>query len=140
MTLVQTQRRGSLALLTLQRPEKLNAINKEMITALHGALDDVERDETVRAIVLNGAGRAFSAGFDLDMEVDTSAGKPDPEAVRRALRNDFDIILRFWDSPEADGRCGAWLLPGQRHGARPRLRSHHQLRGLHVRRARGALR
>jgi enoyl-CoA hydratase len=50
--------------------------------------------------VLSGAGRAFSAGFDLDMEVDTSAGAPDPDAVRRALRNDFDIILRFWDSPK----------------------------------------
>ena len=47
-----------------------------------------------------GAGRAFSAGFDLDMEVDTSAGAPDPAAVRRALRNDFDIIMRFWDSPK----------------------------------------
>jgi enoyl-CoA hydratase len=84
----------------LQRPDKLNAVNKEMIAALHRALDVLEPDDTVRAIVLNGAGRAFSAGFDLDMEVDTSAGKPDPEAVRHALRNDFDIILRFWNSPK----------------------------------------
>lgn len=100
MSLVQTERRGSLAILTLQRPDKLNAINKEMISGLHGALDAIESDEGVRAVVLNGAGRAFSAGFDLDMEVDTSAGKPDPDAVRRALRNDFDIIMRFWDSPK----------------------------------------
>lgn len=100
MSLVHTERRGTLALVTLQRPDKLNAVNKEMIAALHRALDDVEADENVRAVVLNGAGRAFSAGFDLDMEVDTSAGKPDPEAVRKALRNDFDIIMRFWDSPK----------------------------------------
>lgn len=100
MTLVHTERRGPLALITLQRPDKLNAVNQEMIAALHRALDDVEGDENVRAVVLNGAGRAFSAGFDLDMEVDTSAGKPDPDAVRKALRNDFDIILRFWDSPK----------------------------------------
>jgi enoyl-CoA hydratase len=100
MSHVHTERRGSLVLITLQRPEKLNAINKEMVAALHRALDAAEADDGVRAIVLNGAGRAFSAGFDLDMEVDTSAGKPDPEAVRRALRNDFDIILRFWDSPK----------------------------------------
>src|SRR5262245_40673065 len=100
MSLVHLERRGSLALITLQRPEKLNAINQEMIAALHRALDDIEADDGVRAVVLHGAGRAFSAGFDLDMEVDTSAGKPDPEAVRRALRNDLDIILRFWDSPK----------------------------------------
>ena len=99
MTVIH-ERRGSLFLITLQRPEKLNAINKDMIAALHRALDAAEGDESVRAIVISGAGRAFSAGFDLDMEVDTSAGKPDPEAVRRALRNDFDIIMRFWDSPK----------------------------------------
>jgi enoyl-CoA hydratase len=119
MSLVHIERRGSLALITLQRPDKLNAINKEMIAALHGALDAVEADGGVRAIVLQGAGRAFSAGFDLDMEVDTSAGKPDPEAVRRALRNDFDIIMRFWDSPKPTV-AAVPLLPGQRHGARPR--------------------
>src|SRR5262245_47162844 len=71
MNLVHSERRGSLAILTLQRPDKLNAINKDMIAELHAALDAVESDEAVRAVVLNGAGRAFSAGFDLDMEVDT---------------------------------------------------------------------
>jgi enoyl-CoA hydratase len=100
MTPVHIERRGALALIKLQRPDKLNAINREMIAALHRALDDTEADQGVRAIVLSGAGRAFSAGFDLDMEVDTSAGQPDPEAVRRALRSDFDIIMRFWDSPK----------------------------------------
>jgi enoyl-CoA hydratase len=99
MTVIH-ERRGPLFLITLQRPEKLNAINREMIAALHRALDAAEGDETVRAIVLNGAGRAFSAGFDLDMEVDTTNGKPDADAVRRALRSDFDIIMRFWDSPK----------------------------------------
>lgn len=97
---VTYERRGSLFLITLQRPDKLNAVNQAMIAELHRALDAAESDETVRAIVLNGAGRAFSAGFDLDMEVDTSAGTPDPDAVRRALRSDFDIIMRFWDSPK----------------------------------------
>ncbi len=96
--LVVSERRGAVALLTLNRPDKLNAINEPMIRALDAALDAAEADESVRAIVVAGAGRAFSAGFDLDMG--TGEGKPDPSDVRRALENDFRIILRFWDSPK----------------------------------------
>ena len=96
--LVRSERRGPVALLTLNRPDKLNAINEAMIAALDAALDAAEADESVRAIVVAGKGRAFSAGFDLDMGL--GEGKPDPAAVRRALESDFRIILRFWDSPK----------------------------------------
>ncbi len=95
--LVLYETRGSVALLTLNRPDKLNAINGPMVTALHGALDRAEADEGVRVIILKGAGRAFSAGFDLDMgEGDAS----DPAFLRRELTRDFDIIMRFWHSPK----------------------------------------
>ena len=53
--------------------------------------------------------------------ISTSASakaRPDPADVRRALENDFRIIMRFWDSPEADHRGRARLLPRQRDGAR----------------------
>jgi enoyl-CoA hydratase len=96
--LVLSGRREAVALLTLNRPDKLNAINGPVIEALDAALDAAEADEAVRAIVVAGAGRAFSAGFDLDMGM--GEGKPDPADVRRALENDFRIILRFWDSPK----------------------------------------
>jgi enoyl-CoA hydratase len=96
--LVLSERRGAVALLTLNRPDKLNAINVPVIEALDAALDAAEADDVVRAIVVAGAGRAFSAGFDLDMGV--GEGKPDPAAVRRALENDFRLIMRFWDSPK----------------------------------------
>ena len=107
--LVCSELRDGIALLTLNRPEKLNAINKQMIAQLGSALDVAEADPSVRAIVLAGAGRAFSAGFDLDMEI-ADGGKPDPEEVRQALRNDFEIIMRFWDCPKvtlaaAHGYC-----------------------------------
>jgi enoyl-CoA hydratase len=97
--LVLSERRGAVALLTLNRPDKLNAINGPVMQALDAALDAAEADDAVRAIVVAGAGRAFSAGFDLDMGLG-DAGKPDPRAVRRALENDFRLIMRFWDSPK----------------------------------------
>lgn len=96
--LVLTERHGAIVVLALNRPDKLNAVNAAMIDALDRALDEAEADENVRAIVLAGTGRAFSAGFDLDMGI--GDGRPDPTAVRRALEKDFKIILRFWDSPK----------------------------------------
>ncbi len=57
------KKRGG-ALITLNRPEAMNAISRSMIKEMHEALDDVEEDKDVRAVVLTGAGRAFSAGMD----------------------------------------------------------------------------
>ena len=60
--LYEKQRSG--VLITLNRPEALNAITRPMLKELHHALDEAEADPEVRAIVLTGAGRAFSSGFD----------------------------------------------------------------------------
>jgi enoyl-CoA hydratase len=87
---------GSVAFITLNRPEKLNAIGPPMLAELESALDCAEQDERVRAIVLRGNGRAFSAGFD--MEAPESVN--DPESVRRELARDFEVIMRFWDCPK----------------------------------------
>jgi enoyl-CoA hydratase/carnithine racemase len=90
---LRTTRDGAVAVFTLDRPDKLNAITPAMTAALHGALDDAEADAGVRAIVVEGAGRAFSAGFDLE------AGEWDGlEKIRREMQADFDLILRFWTS------------------------------------------
>ena len=51
--------------LTLNRPDALNALSRALVAALLSTLDTVERDGTVRAVVLRGAGRAFCAGADL---------------------------------------------------------------------------
>jgi enoyl-CoA hydratase len=53
------------ALLTLNRPEKLNAMNAALIAELHSALDQVGADLACRTIVITGAGRGFCAGLDL---------------------------------------------------------------------------
>jgi enoyl-CoA hydratase/carnithine racemase len=54
------------ARLTLNRPEKLNALNPAVFRRLREHLDDLATDDTVRCVVLAGAGRAFCAGHDLD--------------------------------------------------------------------------
>lgn len=89
---------GPLATVTLNRPDKLNAINAAMVAELDTALDQAEADGEVKAVILAGAGRAFSAGFDLD--IDTDEAKTDSRALRRELTDDFNIIMRFWDCPK----------------------------------------
>jgi enoyl-CoA hydratase len=64
--LVLRETRERVAVLTLNRPEKLNALNYALIDRLLAVLDEIEVDDTVRAVILTGAGeRAFSAGGDI---------------------------------------------------------------------------
>ncbi|MEA3075518.1 MAG: enoyl-CoA hydratase [Actinomycetota bacterium] len=56
---------GAVAQVTLNRPDELNAISWEMLRALGHALDEIDEDDQVRAVLITGSGRAFSAGGDL---------------------------------------------------------------------------
>lgn len=57
--------RGAVAILTLSRPDKLNALSNGLIDALMATLDGIEFDRAIRVVVITGAGRAFSAGADI---------------------------------------------------------------------------
>jgi enoyl-CoA hydratase/carnithine racemase len=84
---VRMQHRGEIATITIDRPGKLNALDHPTVDRLRSALDEVERDEDVRAVVLTGAGeRAFSAGADIPSLASSIAG-----GVDRALR---EIVRR----------------------------------------------
>lgn len=88
------ENRGPVALITLNRPERLNALDQPMLDALQAACDRAEADDAVGAVVLTGAGKAFSSGFDLQAQ----AASP-PQGVeewRPVLRRDFDAAMRFW--------------------------------------------
>jgi enoyl-CoA hydratase len=65
MSLVRSERRGAVALLTLAREDALNALDRGLLHALEARLDELAQDESVRAVVLTGAGRAFAAGADI---------------------------------------------------------------------------
>ena len=65
MTVVEVEARGDIAIITLARPEKLNAISVEMLDGLLDAVETIGRSEAIGAAVLTGRGRAFSAGGDI---------------------------------------------------------------------------
>jgi len=66
MDTVQAEVRGPVAVLTLNRPPRMNAINRDLLACLTGAVGAAVDNRDVRALVIAGAGRAFSAGADLD--------------------------------------------------------------------------
>jgi len=70
------EKREGTATITINRPEVLNALNEETILEILSRLEDAERDETIRVIVITGAGdRAFSAGADIKMIKDMDSSK-----------------------------------------------------------------
>jgi enoyl-CoA hydratase/carnithine racemase len=69
---------GPVATITLNRPEAFNAILPELEGELHIALDEADADANVRAIILTGAGNAFSAGYDMAGRGDSTSGPLDP--------------------------------------------------------------
>jgi enoyl-CoA hydratase/carnithine racemase len=89
---------AGVAQLQLHRPERLNALNKATLLEINAALDVFEADDSVRVIVLSGAGRAFSSGFDLKEQMER---RPEGPAIwREVLKLDFSTTMRFWDSPK----------------------------------------
>ncbi len=65
MAIVEVETRDDVALVTLNRPEKLNAINDEMLTGLLDAVEAIGHSDAIGAAVLTGRGRAFSTGGDI---------------------------------------------------------------------------
>jgi enoyl-CoA hydratase len=99
MSKILFEKRGSVGEIKLNRPEKLNAIDGEMLDGLDAALDRAAADDEIRVLLLRGEGRAFSAGFDLDMG-SAAANESQIDFLRRELQRDFDLIMRFWDFPK----------------------------------------
>jgi 2-(1,2-epoxy-1,2-dihydrophenyl)acetyl-CoA isomerase len=93
-------RDGGAARIELNRPDRLNAWNREFGEDLLDAVKTVSADEDVRAVELTGAGRAFSAGADLKAGfTPTAAGHPDVETVLHELYHPIILGLRAMPKP-----------------------------------------
>jgi enoyl-CoA hydratase/carnithine racemase len=90
MPLVAVEDRGAVRHLVLQRPEKRNALNGELIAALGEAIEAAAGDQSVRVVLLRGQGPMFSSGMDLN---DLRELSRDPSNLRRYR----DPILRWWN-------------------------------------------
>ena len=95
---IKVERAPGVVHIILNRPECLNAINGLMIEELKRLLDELASDDSVGALVLSGAGRAFSSGMDL--KEDAAEGRHDAGEWRRILSGHLDFLLRFWDHPK----------------------------------------
>jgi 2-(1,2-epoxy-1,2-dihydrophenyl)acetyl-CoA isomerase len=89
---VRIAKQNGVATLTLDRPEKHNAMSDEMWNALDAHLADVAADEKVRAVILTGAGRAFSSGGDVAI-----MGKADTIASRTRAKSRHRVITALYN-------------------------------------------
>jgi enoyl-CoA hydratase/carnithine racemase len=109
----------AVATLTLNRPQRLNAINKQMLAELQHALETVERDPDVRALIVNGAGGNFSSGFDLSEQME--ARPSGVEVWREILERDLQYRHAVLAFEQANYRGRQRLLSGRRLRARTLL-------------------
>src|ERR1051326_5683451 len=86
-TTILVERRGAVGVVTLNRPQALNALNAQLIAELGAALDDLEADDAIGAIVLTGSEKAFAAGADIKEMAD--------KTYMQAYGEDF--ITRGWE-------------------------------------------
>jgi enoyl-CoA hydratase len=92
---VLVERDGPVVTLTLNRPDKKNAFNCEMLCRLCDAWDMIDADDGVRAAILTGAGGNFSAGADLDRLVGALlAGEPAEDEFEQRIRSDVSLIYK----------------------------------------------
>lgn len=109
---IRSERQGPVALLTLARPHRMNAIDKKMLNELQRALTEIDADDGVRALVVTGDGGNFSSGFDLKEQMETRPSGVD--AWREILDRDFSTVTNSGTSgnlPWPRLKDTAWLVP-----------------------------
>lgn len=99
--LVLAEPAGPLLYLTLNRPSRANAMNAALLEQFDDALARARADDSVHAVVVRGAGRGFSAGYDMDKPADAAGGRRDPLAEYHHDRSLVERWLSVWEFPKA---------------------------------------
>jgi len=93
------EKRGAADWVTLNRPEQLNTLNPRLLRELNDYFGALERDYTVRVVVLKGAGRAFCAGLDMKAGGGTPLGAGS-DAMLRSQRDFSGLVMRMRRCPQ----------------------------------------
>ena len=103
---LKLEREGEVAWLTLNRPERLNAMSRQLVAELRELFSSLPEDRQTRVVVLRGAGRAFCAGLDLkesaSSEEDVASGVP---GGLRAQRRISELVLMMRRAPQPIIAC-----------------------------------
>jgi enoyl-CoA hydratase/carnithine racemase len=94
-TTIKLEREGALAILTLNRPDKMNSLSDPLLADFRAAMDECEKDESVRAMIVTGSGKAFSAGFDISPKEKPRSSVQD---WRDHAKDGNETWLRVWRS------------------------------------------
>ena len=103
---VLTEDHGRVRLITLNRPEKLNALTPTLLAAMKAALDDASTRDDVSVVVIRSTGRAFCVGYDLNEENWITSQYPAnfPDGVELSQdKKDIMALLDYW--------LGMWRFP-----------------------------
>jgi len=117
--IVKYQQQGATAVLTLSRPDSMNAFTRELRADLQAAIEQAAGDESVRVVILTGEGRCFSAGADLTDNIDRSVTENSVARISAGAGSDR------YDSQTGD-RCGPGVCGRNRivHGVAVRPSGH----------------
>ena len=125
---VRYEVRDGVAIVTLNRPEKLNTLNEGMISGLASAIDRAAESPDVSAVVLRGAGRTLTAGYDIDFDarapgfrvrgygapaLEQRPGGWDPVRDYHMMNANVRRFMKLWDCPKpVIGQLHGWAIGG----------------------------
>ena len=98
MAILERNDTGAVAHLKMNTPERLNALSDEMLAALQAELDSLRDDQSIRAVILSGSGKAFCAGHDLKQ---MTAGRQAEDGGKAYFQDLFDRCARMMMSIQA---------------------------------------
>lgn len=123
---VRYEERDSIAIITLNRPEKLNTLTEAVVAGVADGIDAATASRDVRAIVLRGEGRVFTAGYDLVAEGEGGWGSPydapsvparpgawDPVRDYQFMNHNVQRFMKIWHCPKpVIGQIHGWAVGG----------------------------